>query len=242
MDNAFVADGVIVLVLAAGALIGAKRGLVKSLMGVFVVVGALVGALLLADALTDPITDALSERIEEKVLGQVTEELGRLGDGSAQTDGAALRGLFEKYSIPTGLLDELLDSAVELVGGAASAVSEQAEQRLRGAVSVGVRGVVRSAVHAGLALGGFLVLAVVLSLLARVVDRVFDLPLLDVTNSVGGAILGLLEAGAVIVVLLFFASRFGVKAIMDCADGSRLMPYFLLRKSFDTLPTLGGSL
>ena len=232
MDNAFVADGVIVLVLAAGALIGAKRGLVKSLMGVFVVVGALVGALLLADALTDPITDALSARIEEKVLGQVTEELGRRGDGSAQTDGAALRGLLEKYSIPTGLLDELLDSAA----------SEQAEQRLRGAVSVGVRGVVRSAVHAGLALGGFLVLAVVLSLLARVADRVFDLPLLDVTNSVGGAILGLLEAGAVIVVLLFFASRFGVKAIMDCADGSRLMPYFLLRKSFDTLPTLGGSL
>jgi len=232
MDNAFVADGVIVLVLAAGALIGAKRGLVRSLMGVFVVVGALVGALLLADALTDPITDALSARIEEKVLGQVTEELGRRGDGSAQTDGAALRGLLEKYSIPTGLLDELLDSAA----------SEQAEQRLRGAVSVGVRGVVRSAVHAGLALGGFLVLAVVLSLLARVADRVFDLPLLDVTNSVGGAILGLLEAGAVIVVLLFFASRFGVKAIMDCADGSRLMPYFLLRKSFDTLPTLGGSL
>ena len=33
MDNALIADGVIVSVLLVGALLGAKRGLIKSLMG-----------------------------------------------------------------------------------------------------------------------------------------------------------------------------------------------------------------
>lgn len=240
MDNAFIADSVIVLILAVGALVGAKRGLIKSLMGVFVVVGALFGALLLMQTLTEPLTDALASRVEERVLGRVSDELGKLESGSSGAESDALTEIFEKYGLPSQLLDELLDTAADIISGAKTIAQEKTSETLRGAVSIGVRSVVRKAVQAGLLIGGFLVLMVVLGLLAKLIDRVFDLPLLDLTNAVGGALMGLLEAGATIFVLLFFASRFGVTAVTDCAEGSRLMPFFLLRESLGFLPTLNG--
>lgn len=241
MDNAFIADGVIVLILIAGALVGAKRGLIKSLMGVFVVVGALFGALMLTNALTDPLTEAVASRVEERVLGRVSDELGKLENGSSGVESDALTKIFERYGLPPQLLDELLDAAADIISGAKTIAQEKATtDQLRGAISDGVRAVVRKAVQAGLLIGGFLVLMVVLGLLAKVLDKVFDLPLLDLTNAAGGAMMGLLEAGVTILVLLFFASRFAGTVVADWAEGSRLMPFFLLRESLGFLPTLNG--
>ncbi|MCR5826764.1 MAG: CvpA family protein [Oscillospiraceae bacterium] len=238
MDNAFIADAVIVLILAAGALIGAKRGLIKSLMGVFVVVGALVGAVTLADMLTDPLTDALSARIENDLVSSFSDALGSREEGVDNASEENLAKQLERFGISRETLDELLDGVVDVIHGMKTLADETATERFRSAVGSGVRSTVRSVVHSALVLGGFLLLTVVLGLFARLLDRVFDLPLLDLTNSVGGAMMGLLEAGATVFVLLFFASHFGVTAIMDCAEGSRLMPYFLLRKSVWILPAV----
>ena len=200
MDNALIADGVIISVLLVGALLGAKRGLIKSLMGLFLIVGALAGAMALANRLTDPLSGALAAKVEM---------------GAAQY-------------LETQLSDEATG-----IGGALRAVArDQLAELLRSVLSVGVHVAVRAAVHTALVLVGFLVLVVVLKLLGWVLERVFDLPVLNMTNRAAGAVFGLLEAGAFIFVLLFFASRLGMTAIADYAEGSRLMPFFTLRPSF----------
>jgi len=233
MDNALVADGVIVLLLIAGALLGAKRGLIKSLMGVFVIVGALLGAQMLSNVLTDPLTDIAAARIEDKLMQSVSG-LRAQDDGaeSAQDEGTEsardrLDELFERYGLP----GELLGAAEEALNEAIAPAKEHAAAHLRETLASGVRAAIRGTVHTALALVCFLLLLIVLTLLAKVLDRVFDLPLLDATNAVGGAILGVLEAGAAICVLLFFARRFGVTALEELGDRGVLLPWFMLRRS-----------
>lgn len=236
MDNALIADSVIVLILIVGALAGAKRGLVKSLMGVLVIAGALAGALALANLLTDPIADALAARVEDKMARRFSDALEMSVSEVPHQENGGLEGLFEQYGLPKQLLDELLDAAGGAMDGAADAVREKLTEQFRGAVSAGVHAAVRGTVRTVLMLVCFLALTVVLKLLANALDCVFDLPPLNLVNSVGGAAMGLLEAGAVIYALLFFASCFGLTAVTDCADRSRLI--FLFRRSFGILPSL----
>ena len=63
MDNALIIDGILAIALLAGALIGWKRGLFKSLMGLAVVVLALIGSVVLADMLTEPVTDFVAPKV-----------------------------------------------------------------------------------------------------------------------------------------------------------------------------------
>lgn len=240
MDNALIADGAIILILLLGTLRGAKRGLVGSLMGIFVVIGALLGSLTLVDMLTDPITDRLSARIEEEVVQSVSVELKRIVEDSSEKGAEALTALAEKYDIPSELLDDLLFHADEIVRGAETFTSRLAMERFEDAASAGVRAIVRKAVQTALTVICFLALLIVLGLVGKAVDKVFDLPLLNATNTVGGAILGLLGAGAAIYALLYLASRFHLTAILKYADGSRLMPFFLPRSTVGLSTILYG--
>ena len=234
MDNAVIADGVIVLILVAGAAVGAKRGLIKSLMGVFVVIGALVGAQMLAGILTDPVTDIVAPQVENSIVERFSKSL--------ESDGASEQSnvweLLEKYGVKKEVIEPYLSSitssVVDVVAESKGAVADS----FREAASAGIRALVRGTVHTVLVLVLYVVLFVVLTLLAKVIDKVFDLPLLDMTNAVGGAMMGILEAAAAIFVLLFFATIFKKAEISELADKCRLLPFFLLRKSFGGLPTI----
>ena len=70
-------------------------------------------------------------------------------------------------------------------------------------------------------------LLIVLKLLTRALDHVFDLPLLSTVNGVGGAAIGLIEAALLLYVVIYIGSRFGVKLITAHADDTYLLPIFL---------------
>lgn len=234
MNNAFIADSVIVLILLVGAVVGAKRGLIKSLMGVFVVIGALIGAQMLADMLTEPVADIVAPKIENNIVEQFSEAL----ESEGATERSGVWELLEKYGVNEEVLEPYLNSFASTVFSAVAESEGTVAESFRSAASTGIRAFVRGTVHTVLVLVFYLVLFVVLTLLAKVLDKVFDLPLLDMTNAVGGAMMGILEAGATIFVLLFFATRFGMTQITELADECRLLPFFLLRKSFGVLPTI----
>lgn len=240
MDNVNIADGVIVLLLLLGLWRGAKRGLVGSILGVVVVVGALLGALTVSDMLTDPITDYFSERVEEQVVLRVSTELKRIQNGTASKGGETLTELFERYDIPTELLDEMLQNASDILAGAKSFTSQEIMERFTDAASSGVRAIVHGAVRTVVTLGAFLVLLLVLGLVGKAVDKVFDLPLLDTTNALGGAIFGLAGAAIAVYALLYLATRFNITAILNYEDGSRLMPIFMPRSTVGLAETLYG--
>ena len=230
MDNALVIDGVIVAVLLAGFLIGWKRGLFKSLMGLLVVVLALIGSVVLADMLTEPVTDIVAPKVEDVVVDRFSAALEKAtGSGAAAiADGESTLGeLFEQYNLPTGMLDSLLGSASGTLSGAAVSAQERAADSFRDSVSAKIRSLVSSAVHAVLTLVLYVVLLLVLRLAVNLLNHVFDLPVLGTINGVGGAALGLLEAAALIYVVVYLGYHFGVKLITEHAEDTYLLSFFL---------------
>ena len=225
MDNAFVIDGVLLAVLAAGTLLGARRGIVKSLMGLVTVVAALLGAVVLADILTGPITAIAAPKVEDAVVGEFFEEHGSElsgGHADAQAGKSALDALRE-----LGVPEETVDALASKLRGVSELAGQEIAGAFRAAISEAVRALVRTTVHAVLVLVFYLALLVALRLLTRALDLVFDLPVLGAVNGALGALLGLAEAALLLFVAVHIAARLNVDGFAPPADGARLLPLFL---------------
>lgn len=238
MDNAIIVDGVLAVALLAGVLIGAKRGLFKSLMGLIVVVAALFGAVWLADTLTEPITDIIAPKVEDSLVRSFSEALERKSTDAAGEGRQELAEALEKYGIPKEttqkLLSPLTSAAQDMVGSA----KQKAVEAFREAVSASVRKIVRGTVHTVLVFVLYIVLLFVLKLLARLLDHVFDLPVLSTVNDIGGAAIGLLETALVLFVAVHVAARLGVEAVAKPADGAVLLPFFLEHSPIELITSL----
>ena len=235
MDNALIIDGVIAVVLLAGLLIGAKRGLFKSLMGLLVVVLALIGSVMLADMLTEPITDFVAPKVEDAVVSQFSDALDRSMDSDGTDAQTGVSEMLERYGVSGDILKPLWDSAASSVFGAISAAKENTVDVFRGSISASIRTLVSGAVHAVLVLVLYVVLLVVLKLLTRLLDHVFDLPVLSTANGLGGAAFGLLEAALLLYVAAYAASRLGVTFVTEHADDAYLLPIFLNRSPVELI-------
>ncbi|MBR3560770.1 MAG: CvpA family protein [Oscillospiraceae bacterium] len=227
MDNALIIDGVLAAVLIVGALVGAKRGLFKSLMGLIAVVAALVGAVLLANRLTEPLTDFIAPKVENAIVEKFTHNLNAAESDGAAEDRGALRKLLEEYHLPADQLDGLLSSLSGTLSSVTGAAKEKAAEVFRNAISDTVRTTVSGAVHTALTLVFYALLLAVLRLLTKAIDHVFELPLLGTANDLGGALLGLLEAAALLYAVVYLANRFGVKFITEHAEDTYLLSFLL---------------
>lgn len=227
MNNGLIIDAVFALVLILGAVLGAKRGLFRSLMGLVTVVLALIGATLLADALTQPVTDALMPRAEKSVqewfdtekrqdetLPVEAAEEEAAGDGGAETvDDTPLD--------VTGLLKRLLRFDLD------GAVRDSLRRSAQDAALAAVRSLLASVVRTILFVMGFLALMLVLRLLTRGLDKVFDLPVLHTLNSLGGGALGLIESALLLFLICDFAPKLGVTIFDDYESGTYLLTFFM---------------
>ena len=225
MDNAFVIDGVLLIVLIAGTLLGARRGIVKSLMGRVTAAAALIGAVALAGLLTGPITAVAAPKAEEAVIGQFFEEYGSAFPGGrpdTRAGEAALDALRE-----LGVPEETIDALASKLRSASEPARQELAEAFRAAISEAVRTVVRTTVHAVLVLVLYPALLVAFKLLTRALDLVFDLPVLGAVNSALGALLGLAEAALLLFVAVHIAARLNVDGFAPRADGARLLPVFL---------------
>ena len=222
MDNAIIVDGVLAAVLIIGALVGAKRGLFKSLMGLLVVVAAMVGAVVLANMLTEPIANVIAPKAEDAIVKRFSDELDR-----SAGDSDDLGALLEKYGVSAELRAKIFAPFASSASGAASSLKESATSTFRSAISATVRATVSGAVHAVLTLVLYVVLLVVLRLAVNLLNHVFDLPILGTVNGLGGAALGLLEAAALLYVVVYLGSHFGVKVITEHAQDTHLLAFFL---------------
>lgn len=222
MDNAIVVDGVLAAVLLIGALVGAKRGLFKSLMGLLVVVAAMVGAVVLANMLTEPIANVIAPKAEDAIVKRFSDELDQ-----SSGDSDDLGALLEKYGVSDELRAKIFAPFASSASGAASSLKESAASTFRNAISATVRATVSGVVHAVLTLVLYVVLLVVLRLAVNLLNHVFDLPVLGTINGAGGAALGLLEAAALIYVVVYLGYHFGVKLITEHAEDTYLLSFFL---------------
>lgn len=231
MNNGLIIDGMFVLILLVSFLIGAKRGLFKSLMGLVVVIAAILGAAIIAGKFTEPVTEFVLPRVEEKVsswLG-VPENLTMqdFAAGSTSSDSSVnpiMSGWFEKLERWEGG-----DRFFGHIGESAANAAQTA-----------VRSLVESAVHAVLLLLSFVLLLILLKLLTRLMDHVFDLPGLHALNTVGGGIFGLLEAVVLIDLVLWLTPKLGITFFRDHADTTYLLNFFMTHTPFTVISMIAS--
>lgn len=237
MDNALIVDGALAVILIVGTLVGAKRGLFKSLMGLVVVAAALVGSVVLANMLTEPITDFVAPKVENAVVKQFTNELDKSAkSGTDAADGVG--ALLEKYGISADALSGVLTPFASGLSGAAAGAKQNAADTFRGMASAAIRTVVSGAVHAVLTMVLYIVLLVVLRLLVNLINHVFDLPLLGTVNGLGGAAIGFVEALLLVYVVTYIGYHLGVKIITAHVNDTFLLSFFLNHSPVELLSSL----
>ena len=107
MDNALIIDLVLAAVLAVFALLGARKGLIRSLMALVSVVVALIGATLLTAMFVEPVTVLVYPKVEERVLEQFERDIP--SDALAAEDGDLSAGGLLPDEL-SDLLGEALDT------------------------------------------------------------------------------------------------------------------------------------
>lgn len=195
MDNALIIDLVLAAVLAVFALLGARKGLIRSLMALVSVVVALIGATLLTAMFVEPVTDLVYPRVEEKVLAQFERDIP--SDALAAEDGDLSAGGLLPDEL-SDLLGEALDT-LKRFGVSDDAIDGVTKSVTDSAVSAAERAaylLVKTIVQAALFLAFFLALMLLLRLLTHGLDRLFSLPVLAQLNGLGGAALSLMEGRA----------------------------------------------
>lgn len=226
MDNALIIDLVLAAVLALFALLGARKGLIRSLMALVSVVVALIGATLLTAMFVEPVTDLVYPRVEEKVLAQFERDIP--SDALAAEDGDLSAGGLLPDEL-SDLLGEALDT-LKRFGVSDDAIDGVTKSVTDSAVSAAERAaylLVKTIVQAALFLAFFLALMLLLRLLTHGLDRLFSLPVLAQLNGLGGAALSLMEGALLIFLIVFLAPRLGVTWFADHAAGTHLLAWFL---------------
>ena len=213
-------------VLAVFALLGARKGLIRSLMALVSVVVALIGATLLTAMFVEPVTDLVYPKVEERVLEQFERDIP--SDALAAEDGDLSAGGLLPDEL-SDLLAEALDT-LKRFGVSDDAIDGVTKSVTDSAVSAAERAaylLVKTIVQAALFLAFFLALMLLLRLLTHGLDRLFSLPVLAQLNGLGGAALSLMEGALLIFLIVFLAPRLGVTWFADHAAGTHLLAWFL---------------
>ena len=237
MDNALIIDLVLAAVLAVFALLGARKGLIRSLMALVSVVVALIGATLLTAMFVEPVTDLVYPKVEERVLEQFERDIP--SDALAAEDGDLSAGGLLPDEL-SDLLGEALDTlkrfgvSDDAIDGVTKSVTDSAVSAAERAAYLLVKTIVQAALFLAffqrLFLGFddfFLALMLLLRLLTHGLDRLFSLPVLAQLNGLGGAALSLMEGALLIFLIVFLAPRLGVTWFADHAAGTHLLAWFL---------------
>ena len=222
MTTPVIIDVIMAVVLIAAVIYGAHRGLFRALAGLAVVIVALVGAAIIAN------TPLIREQIETKVdeaMARQSQEVQMpeedVDEGFAIEDLLALMGLDEdvRNSLASQTQEKIQDTGVSLV----MAVVESLAQ---------------SILYAALFLVSFVGLTILLKLLIRAMDLVLQLPGLHLVNSLGGAVIGLIEGALVLFLAIWVLRRFGVSFETDTVSATHILRFFATHTPLSALSLL----
>lgn len=211
-----VADMVIAVVLILTAIVGAKKGLLKSLAGVVIVVASFIGASFIADALADPVAKWLQPMLE----GYLQEKLAVEGT----TDAGAMLEIFQ-------FSGENLEKMVEDVLAKVS----QTGMSMLSAVS---ESVTHSIAYAAVYLVAFLALLVALWLLSQPLHLAAKLPGLRTLNALGGGALGLVWGALLVFLAVWLMQRFGWIITPEMVEKSTLLHFFATNSPISLITSL----
>ena len=223
MTTPVIIDVIMAVVLIAAVIYGAHRGLFRALAGLAVVIVALVGAAIIANTLAAPAARLVTPLIREQIETKVDEAMARQSQEvqMPEEDLLALMGLDEdvRNSLASQTQEKIQDTGVSLV----MAVVESLAQ---------------SILYAALFLVSFVGLTILLKLLIRAMDLVLQLPGLHLVNSLGGAVIGLIEGALVLFLAIWVLRRFGVSFETDTVSATHILRFFATHTPLSALSLL----
>lgn len=218
MTTAVIIDAIVVVVLLAFAIRGARQGLVRALAGLIMVIVALVGAGMIAATFSGPAARLAAPVIQKHITGRVEEAMA-VQTGTVPEEEAGEETRVEDLLALLGLDEDVRGS-----------LAEQAEEHIRdtGAsiVSAVVESMVGSVAYGVLFILSFLLLLLLLHVLVGAMDLVMKLPLLHGLNSLGGGALGLVEGVLVLFLAVWAARRLGVSFETEALAEAHILRIF----------------
>lgn len=208
----------ILLVVAAFALWGMRRGFVMTLFSLAALLVALIGSLLVTNLLAPTVAEWLEPAIEPSMSAAVedalSEELDQAGLSREQ-----LVAALEETELPFGLEDYLIELVEtmpsfmpqSLIDTAAAALSQRVAQILAKTLVF---------------LASFILILLLWHLIAHCLDLVAKLPGLHFLNKTGGLLLGAVR-GVIFVFACLWLLRFCGLLSQQAAEDSALLAFFL---------------
>lgn len=245
MKIAVIIDCTIAAVLLGFVIYGAWRGLFRAVAGLLIAVLSLTGAMFAARELTPAATElirpviqsAVTQRVDDALHGDSSENAGT-GEPQETPQEAP-----QESAAPDGGPSRLqADQLLRLMGwdeGAAQALAEKAEDRVRQtgvslAMAV-VDSVMESFVYMALLVVSFLVLSLLLHLAAKALDLAARLPGVSFLNGLGGALAGLVQGGLVIFLAVWLLRCLNAAPGSELVEQTRVLRFFMTSSPLDLL-------
>ena len=217
MTTAVIIDAIVVVVLLAFAIWGARQGLVRALAGLVMVIVDLVGAGMIAATFSGPAARLAAPVIQKHITSRVEEAMAVQTDSTPEEVGEEPR--VEDLLVLLGLDEDVRGS-----------LAEQAEEQIRDAgasiVSAVVESMVGSVAYGVLFILSFLALLLMLHVLVGAMDLVMKLPLLHGLNTLGGGALGLIEGTLVLFLAVWAARRLGISFETEALAEAHILRIF----------------
>lgn len=224
MPVSVIMDLTILGVLALCVVMGARKGLFRSLMGLVAVIAALAVAVWASNIAADFVIDrmlrpATQAAIEERVDQMLLEET------------AVSSQLEEMEEVVDAIPNDFIREQAQSLLGTLGLSAEAAERSTREALLEGagqivdtvldtvVRGVLRSALCFAL----FLLVSLVLRLAVRALDITFHLPVLKQANWLGGLLLGAAKGLVLVCLGVWLLGSLGLWVTEETIEGSHLL-------------------
>ena len=215
----------VIAVLVGFTVMGMRRGLVMSLLGLAGVLVAFIGAGVLANSLAPAVGSALEPRFAAAIEEQLNESLqhtefaSESGGVAATPDEVALPGVLEVLR-EMGLYEPLIDSIDRAVENGMTQAAASAAARVAAALA-------QSVAYLILFVLGFVLILILWKAVSRALDLVARLPVLHSLNKTLGAAFGLLQ-GCLFLFLAAWALQFMGQVIPpETVEQTVLLRFFL---------------
>lgn len=226
MTTPVIIDAIAVAVLAGFAILGAWKGLLRTLAGLLVLALSLAGAGIIASALSAPAAKLIVPVIEKRLESRLDEALQQRYPGEQPEDQLSVTDMLGLLGIDETQWDALVFRAQDAV--------RDTGVHLMTAV---IGSVAQSMLYGVLYMLSFVLLSIALHLLVRMLDAVLKLPGLHGLNAVGGGLVGLAEGALLLFLAVWVLRLAGVS--FDGQEDCRIFRFFITYTPLDALKFLG---
>lgn len=226
MTTPVIIDAVAVAVLAGFAILGAWKGLLRTLAGLLVLALSLAGAGIIASALSVPAAKLVAPMIEKRIEARLDEAIQEQRPQETEGEDLPLAELLDLLGVDLARRNALADRAEKSVRDTGASLAAALVESLA-----------QSALYGVLYMLSFVLLTLALHLLVRMLDAVLKLPGLHGLNALGGGLVGLAE-GALLLFLAVWALRL-VGVSFDGEETGQIFRFFTAYTPLGALKFLG---